>query len=197
MTQKMITMTGSGWPFIDSRITFYGHFPQPGAKIKITRVGPAGTVALGRLTVDANGNFGFSDTPAVVGSYKYNAYFPGSTYTYSYSKTDPVVITLVPATMTLSGPASNPLGKTLTVKGTLFYAAGARHVPVGTKITITRTGVGTARKVFTVRTGAGGTFSLTDKPTVTGKYTYAARFAGSATTTKAAVAVHVTEVKAS
>jgi hypothetical protein len=68
-------------------------------------------------------------------------------------------------------------------------------VPAGTAITITRTAVGTSKKVLTVKTAAGGAFTLTDTPPVPGKFTYAAAYAGSATTAKAAASHVVTITK--
>jgi hypothetical protein len=82
--------------------------------------------------------------------------------------------------LTLTGPASVQITKSVSLTGKLVLSTGATP-PAGTQITITRTAAGTAAKTFTVATAANGTFALKDTPPVYGAYTYTAQYAGSAT----------------
>jgi hypothetical protein len=84
------------------------------------------------------------------------------------------------ATLTLGGTSSADIGKSVTITGTLQLGTG--NPPASTPVTITRTLAGTATKRYTVKTGAKGAFSLTDKPTVLGTYAYTASYAGNSTT---------------
>ncbi len=84
---------------------------------------------------------------------------------------------LTRSTLTISGPSSAPVGRSMTLTGTFAFSTGS--APAGTKLVVTRTVSGsTAKKQFTVPTGPGGTFQLTDKPASVGSYTYAAAYAG-------------------
>jgi hypothetical protein len=165
----------------------------PGATVTVTRTGPGGTVVLPPATVAAGGTFTVTNTPAATGSYTYTAVYAGSASVVTVSGKAAVTVKLIPAKIVLSGPASNALTKSLTIKGTLTLGVGG--VMVGTKLPITRTGPGTAKKVFTVSTGKGGAFTLTDNPALLGKYTYAVTFAGNAVTGKASASHLVTEVR--
>jgi hypothetical protein len=166
-----------------------------GAKVTVTRtaVGGTGGTALPVATVGAGGNFKLTDTPPALGSYTYTAVYAGSSSVVTASgHTAVTTVKLVPAKILLSGPTSNALTRNLLIKGTLALAAGS--VLPGTKISVTRT-VGTAKRVWTVSTGTTGAFRLTDTPTLLGKYTYTAAFAGNATTTGATASHQVSEVK--
>lgn len=94
-------------------------------------------------------------------------------------------------------PASGSvnLGSPVQLTGTL--TAGGTLPPPGTPVTVTRTGPDgvTSLSASTVSTSGdtGGTFALTDTPSVTGSYTYVASYpgaaAGDAATASATVAV--------
>jgi hypothetical protein len=165
----------------------------PGASVTVTRTGPGGAVVLPPATVGAGGTFTVTNTPVAAGSYTYTAVYAGSASVITVSGKAAVTVKLNPAKIVLTGPASNALTKSLTIKGTLTLGVGG--VMVGTKLPITRTGPGTTKKVFTVSTGKGGAFSLTDTPAALGTYTYAATFAGNAVTAKATASHLVTEVR--
>lgn len=106
--------------------------------------------------------------------------------------------TLAHSTLTLTGPATAYIGRKLTLTGTLAFNSAAP--PAGTPITITRSVRGsTATAQFNVKTAADGSFTLTNTPPALGTYTYAAAYAGNATTTAstASHAVTVTRARAS
>jgi hypothetical protein len=166
-----------------------------GGTLSVTRTGPSGPpVVLPAPVVGTTGSFTVSDTPAGTGSYTYAAAYSGVTgAAAAASASTKVTVQVNTAKLTLSGPVTNAIAKTMTIKGGLLFAIGT--VPANTKVTITRTAVGTTKKVVTVSTAAGGAFHLTDTLTVAGRYTYTAAYAGTATTTKATASHVVTIVK--
>jgi len=88
--------------------------------------------------------------------------------------------TLVQPVVKLAGPKTAYVTKSLTMNGSISVPSGSKP-PAGTVITINRTIRGGTTKTFTVKTAAGGAFTVTDKPPAAGKYTYAASYAGSST----------------
>jgi 5-hydroxyisourate hydrolase-like protein (transthyretin family) len=84
------------------------------------------------------------------------------------------------SSLSLAGPSSVVLGKSVTLTGTLAYTVGSPATKTTVKIVRSQAG-STATKVFTVATGAGGAFTLTDTPGALGTYTYTASYAGDAT----------------
>jgi hypothetical protein len=98
------------------------------------------------------------------------------------------------AALTLGGTSSADIGKSVTITGTLQLGTG--NPPANTPITITRTLAGTLPQKYKVKTGAKGAFSLTDKPTALGTYTYTASYAGNSTTQAATAtrAVKITRI---
>ena len=101
------------------------------------------------------------------------------------------------ATLTLGGTSSADIGKSVTIIGALQLGTG--NPPANTPITVTRTLPGTATEKYAVKTGAKGTFSVTDKPTALGTYTYTASYAGDSTTQTATAtrAVKITRIPTS
>jgi YVTN family beta-propeller protein len=81
------------------------------------------------------------------------------------------------ASISLGGTASAVLGKPAALTGKLAYTVGSPAA--GTKVKIVRSLAGSkATRVFTVSTGTGGAFKLTDTPGAVGTYTYTASYAG-------------------
>jgi Carboxypeptidase regulatory-like domain len=105
---------------------------------------------------------------------------------------------LVPATLTLNGPATaTQATKPVTLTGKLSLPSGA---PVAdAAIAMTRSVSGGTSKTFAVTTAADGTYSLTDAPPAVGTYTYTASYAGNSTTAAATASttVNVTGLPAS
>jgi hypothetical protein len=165
-----------------------------GGTLSVTRNGPGGQKVFAALPVASNGSYTLTDTPPATGTYAYTAHYTGVANAASAaSASTPVTVLLNTSRLGLSGPATSAIGKTMTIKGGLLFGVGT--VPAGTAITVTRTAVGTIKKVFAVKTAAGGAFTLTDAPTVATRFTYAAAYAGSASTAKAAASHVVTVTK--
>jgi len=93
--------------------------------------------------------------------------------------------TLAGSTLSLAGPSTAILGKSVALTGSLTLTAGGT-LPAGTPVTVTRSVSGAADKVFDLTTAADGSFSLTDTPPALGHYTYTANYAGSTTVAPAA-----------
>jgi hypothetical protein len=121
--------------------------------------------------------------------YAYGATGNGSTWNYVLQTFSEPETTR--ATLTLGGTSSADLGKSVTITGALQLGTGTP--PANTPVTVTRTRAGTATEKYTVKTGAKGAFSVTDKPTALGAYTYTARYAGDSTT-QAATATRTVQI---
>ncbi|QKW08431.1 hypothetical protein HUT18_20705 [Streptomyces sp. NA04227] len=83
------------------------------------------------------------------------------------------------ATLALSAPATSRPNRTLTVTGTL---TSPDPLPAGAQVSVTRTGPadGIVTELPTATVAADGTFTVTDRPSHTGTYTYRVAFAGDA-----------------
>ncbi len=79
-------------------------------------------------------------------------------------------------TLTLTGPATSARGAALTLKGTIGGVAAGTSVTVVRKDLESPAGV----KLPAVLVGAGGAFTVSDKPAVGGTVTYIASYAGDA-----------------
>ncbi|HEY6495854.1 MAG TPA: carboxypeptidase-like regulatory domain-containing protein [Trebonia sp.] len=101
-----------------------------------------------------------------------------------------VANTVTRATLTLNAPATVVFGGKVALSGRLTFATGTP--PAQTTVTVTRTGAGTAAKTFAAKTGADGSFTLTDTSPAKGKYTYTAAFAGDAKAAMAKATASVT-----
>lgn len=107
-------------------------------------------------------------------------------YAVTYSATSPSskyslhVFSNPAAALTLTGPATDILGNSVTLTGTVTLPTGSPP-PAGTTITVTRSTAGSTTPVTLppVTTSADGTFTLSDAPTATGTYTYAASYGDS------------------
>jgi hypothetical protein len=103
--------------------------------------------------------------------------------------------TLKPATMSLTGSSGTvKAGTKVTLKGTLTLNGAA--APAGVPVKVTRQVSGKIQETLTVRTVAGGTFTVTDLPPATGSYSYQAGYTSITYLPAAAsYAVHVTAAK--
>lgn len=98
--------------------------------------------------------------------------------------------------ITVTGPSSAYAGRRLSLTGTLAFGTGIPPASTTLQVTRTMSGSATSRKLPSVSTGPGGTFSLTDTPTSTGTYTYAFSYAGSPATLPASANRRVSIVRA-
>jgi 5-hydroxyisourate hydrolase-like protein (transthyretin family) len=99
---------------------------------------------------------------------------------------------VTPATLSLTGPSTAFIGKTITLTGQLSLTVGTP--PAGSPVTLTRANPdGTTTTLpATAATDASGNFTVTDTPPATGAYTYSASYAGSSTTTSASTSFTTT-----
>jgi hypothetical protein len=181
-----LTMSGPSTVVLTHGLTLTGTLafavgtPAAGTPVTVTRT-VAGSTATQTFSVTtaAGGSFTLQDTPPAVGQYTYTASYAGSATVAPATGSQLVSVTLTPATLTLSGPATVRITKSVTLTGNLAIDGTPS---AGTPVTVTRTLAGsTATRTFSVTTGAGGGFSVTDTPPAAGLYTYTARYAGSAT----------------
>jgi hypothetical protein len=94
------------------------------------------------------------------------------------------------AILRLDAPVAVARGANVVISGRLTFAVA--KPPARTRITITRTGAGTAKKTFIEHTETTGDFAFTDHNLATGRYTYTAVFAGDAIVTPAQATATVT-----
>jgi YVTN family beta-propeller protein len=200
-----LTLTGPQTDYVTQGVdlagslTFGGTAPPDGTPVTVTRsVAGSTSVQTFSVTTDAVGHFSLGDTPPATGQYTYTATYAGTATTMSAAASHSVSVTLIPASLALSGPSTSDIGKKITITGGLTLGVGLP--PAGTRITVTRSLAGsTSTKTSDVTTDADGNFSLTDTPPGTGRYTYTATYAGSATIASAisSRSVSVTLVSAS
>jgi hypothetical protein len=199
VTRSALTLTTASTAVIGKAITLTGSLTLSNgaalpakSTVAVTRTGPGGTKTFPAVSPGSTGSFTLADTPPATGKYTYTASYAGDgQITTSATATASVTVKPYSAKLSLGGSSHVYIGKSVTLTGTLAFGSGS--VPARTKLTVTRTGRG-ASKQFTVATGTKGAFRVTDTPTETGTYTYAIKYAGSATTASATVsrAVSVT-----
>jgi hypothetical protein len=98
---------------------------------------------------------------------------------------------LTQTTLSLTAPSAVTLSTPVNVTGSLVASTGP--LAAGTPVTVVRSSSGgTATATFHETTSASGSFSLTDTPPSAGTYTYAAGYAGSATSAPASASQTVT-----
>jgi hypothetical protein len=85
--------------------------------------------------------------------------------------------TLKPSSMTLTGSASVKAGTKATFKGKL--SLGGITVPAGVSVKVYRKLGSKTQATLTVKTVAGGGFTVTDRPPAAGSYVYQASYASS------------------
>ena len=196
-TRTALTLTGTSEAHIGNPVTLNGSLqlstgsPPAGTQVSITRVqaGGTGTADL-TATTAADGTFTLTDTPAAPGTYTYTASYPGSAAIEPASATFTASVTLTGSFLTLTAPPTVIAGNQFTLTGALGVDSGSP--PSGEVVDITRTVAGSAPAHLTAVTAADGTFSLTQKVTTPGTYTYDASYAGDAGTTPTTATVKVT-----
>ena len=169
-------------------LTVGGAYPAAGTPVTITRTAGGSTAKTFTVATGANGAFTLTDNPGATGTYIYTASYPGSGDIGPATAHFTVTVALAKSTLTLTARATVDPGTSYPVSGHLSLPTGAL---TGATIVITRTGAGTKAANYTLKTNASGAFTLTDKRTVQGTYTYTAAYAGSATITAAKEAVKV------
>jgi sugar lactone lactonase YvrE len=193
VTRSALTLTTPGTAVIGKAITLTGSLTLSNgaalpakSTVTVTRSGPGGTrKTFPAVSPGSKGGFTVTDKPPATGKYTYTASYAGDgQITTSATATATVTVKPYSARLGLRGPSHIYIGKSVTLTGTLVFGSGS--VPARTRLTVTRTGHGATRQ-FTVSTGAKGAFRVTDTPAATGTYTYAVRYAGSATTAPATV----------
>jgi hypothetical protein len=194
LPQASLTLTGAGTASIGHSVTLNGTLtvgasaePLAGATVTVTRTGPGSSETL-TTTTGSGGSFTLTDTPPAVGSYTYTASYGGSATASRATAALHVTVSLVAASLTLSGPGTVSIGNSVTLNGSL-KAAGASLA--GAKVAVTRTGPG-GPKTTTFTTNAEGGFTLTDSRPAVGSYIYTASYTGSATTSPATARHNVT-----
>jgi YVTN family beta-propeller protein len=186
-----LTLSGPSTAYIGSNVTLTGSLTigsaaaPAGTQVTITRTEAGSTSVQGfTASTSSGGSFTLADTPPAVGQYTYTASYAGTRTTASASASQAVSVTLIPSSLTLTGPPSDYVTQAVDLAGGLTFGVGLP--PAGTRITVTRSVAGsTSAKTFSLTTDADGNFSLTDTPPATGRYTYTATYAGSATITSA------------
>jgi hypothetical protein len=179
-----VTLTGPSVGIAGNSLTLTGTValptgtpPPAGATVTITRTaaGSKTPLTLPPVSTAADGTFTLSDTPTAPGTYTYAA-------RYGDSSPGSVVVDVAPdtTTLTLSGPDSLRIGSELTLSGTLTF--DGNPAPAGTTVTVTRSWSGSSdTTTFPVTTAADGTFTVTERLTSFGTFSYTAQYAGSPT----------------
>ena len=179
-----VTLTGPSTSFADNSLTLNGTVtlpagtpPPAGATVTVTRTaaGSKTPVTLPPVSTAADGTFTLSDTPTAPGTYTYAA-------SYGDSSAGSVVVNVTPnmTVLTLSGPDSLRIGSELTLSGTLTF--DGNPAPAETTVTVTRSWSGSSdTTTFPVTTAADGTFTVTERLTSFGTFSYTAQYAGSPT----------------
>jgi hypothetical protein len=138
-----------------------------------------GTALTGTLATEtySAGNQNAAHTKIVSGTMSATAFNGG----INLPKESIVVLkTLRPSAMTLTATASSyKAGTRVTLKGKLTINGGATPANVPVKITRVRSGSKADGGTLTVKTAAGGAFTVTNIPPATGTYVYHASFANS------------------
>jgi len=175
-------ITNSAYPTNSSPPSVYVYRPDD-TLLNIIRFGNSQAIADGGLAWSADGSQLF----AVL------EYFDVNTGTFTFSLQVIDQPTLTRSILSLSGPSTADITKSVALTGNLALSTGVAP-PAGTPITVTRSLAGsTATKNFTVATAANGGFTVQDTPPTLGKYTYTVSYSGS-TTIAPATASHTVSV---
>ena len=167
-----------------------GGYPTAGTPVTITRTAAGSTAAkVFTAATGADGAFTLTDNPGAAGTYAYAASYPGGAGIEPATARFTMTVALAKSTLTLTARATAEPGTSYPVSVHLSLQTGGALA--GAPIVITRTGAGTKAATYTAKTNASGAFTLTDKRTVLGTYTYTATYAGSATIAAAKETVKV------
>jgi hypothetical protein len=200
LSPSALWLNGPTTDLIDSPVTLTGNLMVAGSlasgdSVTITRANPGGSVtSLPSQQTDVNGAFSLTDTPPATGTYTYTASYAGDADTSPAQATAQVTVSLYATTLTLSGPSRVLPGKGFSISGAISFATGS--ITTGSPITITRKNPnGTTTTLPGLTTAPTGFFTITDKLSALGTYTYTARYAGTAITDPATSTLAVTVAK--
>jgi sugar lactone lactonase YvrE/5-hydroxyisourate hydrolase-like protein (transthyretin family) len=170
-------------------LTTGGALPA-GTDVTVTATGPNGVAGTPQtVPASADGSFTFTaptSQQTATGDYTYTASYAGDPDANISGSTASatVNVTVTGDTLTLTGPAVVPPGKSFTLSGLLDFYQGTPAT--GTPITVKRVNPDhTTTTITGIHTGANGSFSISDKLSATGSYSYSASYAGSLTTAAA------------
>lgn len=184
-----VTLTGT--------LSYRAGAPAQGTPVSVSRLNPNGTTTpiSGVTTSDASGDFTVTDdTATATGSYTYTASVGATQTTTSAQATATVSVALNPATLSLSGPASEAPGKAFSIAGKLSLGSGPPAT--GTPVTVSRKNPNGSSTPISVKTGTSGSFSISQDLSTLGNYTYTASVPATSTTTAATTTYKVTVAKA-
>jgi hypothetical protein len=160
--------------------------------VAVTRANTDGsTTTLPPVQTGANGAFSVTDTPPALGRYTYTASYAGDATTATAQASATVTVALATTTIALSGPASVRPFENFSVPGTLSLSIG---VPAaGTPVTVKRANPdGSTTSITGIKTTATGTFTIPDKLSALGSYSYTVSVAATSTTTAAGTTAKLT-----
>jgi hypothetical protein len=188
MPGSSVTITGT--------LAFGTGVPATGTPVTVTRSNPDGTTStLAPAQTDASGDFSLTDTPPALGSYTYTASYTGDATTATAQATAKVTVALDTATITLSGPATVRPGQSFSIPGKLSLGSGTPAA--GTLVTVKRVNPnGTATSISAIKTTATGTFTIPDKLSALGSYSYTASVPATSTTAAASTTAKLAVAKA-
>jgi DNA-binding beta-propeller fold protein YncE len=151
--------------------------------LTVTRQAPGGIRQNIPATTAADGNFTITDTPSAAGGTTYYvAWYQTAAYELAYTQVS-VSVARAKTVLTLTGPEASVIDRVLEFSGTL---AGPGLDPSRTRIGVSRTvvnrdGIHTTELPSVLLRSA--SFSFTDKPQMSGEYTYTLRWEGDRTYT--------------
>ncbi|GAA4934273.1 Ig-like domain-containing protein [Actinoplanes utahensis] len=148
-----------------------------GTKVAVTR----GQASLGTIPVTADGTFAVTNTlPAAEGKLTYQFSYAGASTHLPSTATATVNVSRKASVLKLSGPASAPRAKALTISGSL---TSPLSLPAGAKVWVTRTDLDSPAGVSLglKPVWSNGGFAFTDTPQAGGTVTYRVSYAGDAT----------------
>ena len=182
-----LTLTAPSGAAAGTPLTLTGRLALPGGSAPgaqplavLRRLPGAPATALDGVTTAADGTFTVTDTPPAGGPITYSVTWDGiEGVRWSRASVTAAVKHL--SSLTVTGPSSEAAGTTLTLKGRL-RVADAKFPPSDALLTVERTmstGTGTVTTPLPgVKPLISGSYSFTDTPTESGRYTYTVRWAG-------------------
>jgi hypothetical protein len=202
LAKTALSLSGTGTSFIGStvsltgKLTFASGVGASGFTVSVARHNPDGsTTQLPSKQTDSNGAFTVSDTPPGVGAYSYTASYAGTSSIAASNATAAVTVTLVTATIHVTGKTVIPLAG-YTVTGSLSFGVGAPAVATPLKVTRKNPNGTTTAVTGVATTDAAGDFSFAQPAeSALGAYAYTVSYAGNATTAPATGTATVTVAK--
>jgi hypothetical protein len=189
LTATTLTIaTNNTTPALNQQFTLSGTLkagttPLSGKPITLRRMDLSGQWStISTTTTDTNGNYTFTRSESVQGTYSYYASFAGDT-TYSTASSPfvtPSIGTYTATTLTIATNNTTPaLNQQFTLSGTL--KAGTTPLP-GKSVELRRMDLsGQWSTISTTTTDTNGNYTFTRSESVQGTYSYYARFLGDTT----------------